>query len=329
MKPREAVIAVTDRCNARCQMCNIWRVDRVDEMEPRHYAKLSSSLKTINITGGEPFIRKDLVEVVRHIHSSAPASRIVFSTNGFLTETILAVVAEVKTFLPGVGVGVSIDGPEETHDAIRGVKGAFRQATSTIAGLKKEGLRDLRIGMILMNENAGHVAAVYELSKRLGVAFNTTFVHNSEIFYRKSDNVPPGPSRSLAASLDQVRLSQLRSGSAKEWFKAYHTQGIMDAGLRKGFISRCKAGSQTFFMSPSGDVFPCFVMNMPMGNLRQVNEWEALFKNDIEEKTRRAVLDCREDCWTVCNTRSLIASHPIRAGLWVAKNKLEAHWHRG
>ena len=62
--PRDAVIAVTHRCNAHCVMCNVWKSRRRDELQPEHMGKLPASLKTINLSGGEPFLRADLPEFV-------------------------------------------------------------------------------------------------------------------------------------------------------------------------------------------------------------------------------------------------------------------------
>jgi len=325
VRPREAVIAVTYRCNARCAMCNIWQNPPEDEMEPRHYEKLPTSLKTINITGGEPFLRKDLVEVLRAIHKRAPSARMVFSTNGLKTDTIVAVLSEVRKFHPRVGVGISIDGLEETHDRTRGVEGTFKKALATIEGLKGIGVTDLRIGMTFVQDNIQEAKEVFDLSKRLGVQFTATFAHNSEIYFQKTDNPVPEQSGLSPESLKAVIRAELRSGSPKDWFRAYHMRGIMDPELRREFISHCEAGSRFFFMSPSGNVFPCSVMNLRIGNLREVETWDDLFKGDAEARVTKAVRGCRSDCWMVCNTRSLIIAHPFKAAWWVVRHKASAH----
>lgn len=291
-------------------------------MEPENYKKLPSSLRTVNITGGEPFLRKDLVEVVRNIHSSAPSCRLVFSTNGMLTDTIVETIEAVRTFHNRIGVGVSIDGPEEVHDAIRGVSGSFKNAVRTVRALRSKSLRDLRIGMTLVTDNYRYAEQVYRLSKDLGVEFTITFAHNSEIYFQKTDNPHPEFSNVSESKLKGIVDAQLMSFSAKDWFRAYHVQGITSPDLRREFISRCQAGTRFFFVAPYGEVYPCMVMNMPIGNLREARDWDSLFDKDKETRIRRAVRNCREDCWMVCNTRSLIISQPLRAGLWVARNKL-------
>ena len=60
MMPVDAVLAVTYRCNARCTMCGIWSSKPVAELPPAAYARLPASLRDVNLTGGEPFLRDDL-----------------------------------------------------------------------------------------------------------------------------------------------------------------------------------------------------------------------------------------------------------------------------
>jgi len=306
-------------------MCNIWQNPPEDEMEPRHYEKLPTSLKTINITGGEPFLRKDLVEVLRAIHKRTPSARVVFSTNGLRTDTIVATLSEVRKFHPRLGVGISIDGLEETHDRTRGVEGTFKKALATIEGLKGIGVTDLRIGMTFVQDNIQEAKEVFDLSKRLGVQFTATFAHNSEIYFQKTDNPVPEQSGLSPEALRAVIRAELRSRSPKDWFRAYHMRGIMDPELRKEFISHCEAGSRFFFMSPSGNVFPCSVMNLQIGNLREVETWDDLFKGGMEDRVMKAVRGCKSDCWMVCNTRSLIIAHPLKAAWWVVRHKAGAH----
>ena len=294
-------------------------------MPPKEYLKLPTSLKTINVTGGEPFLRMDLVDVVRNIDARAPSSRIIFSTNGYRTDLIVAALSRVREFHRRIGVGVSIDGMMNTHDRIRGVQGIFESAVSTIKSLKENGFKDLRIGMTLTRDNVTEANQVYQMSKDLGVEFTTTFAHNSEIYFQKSNNVGPELTGPTLSSLSEITDSLLRSSSPKDWFRGYHLKGIMDPRLRSEFASRCEAGSRYFFMAPNGDVFPCMVMNMRIGNISTVNKWEDLFSGARDLEVSEAVRACKEDCWMVCNTRSLIISHPFKAGAWVLKNKVRAH----
>lgn len=325
MNPREAILAVTYRCNCRCAMCNIWMEEPKEEISPAEYSKLPKSLRTVNISGGEPFIRPDLEEVIKVIHSRLPKARLVFSTNGLMTDRIVSSVDKFRLYHARIGVGVSIDGLEDTHDRIRGIKGAYRKAISTIDGLKELGLSDLRIGMTILPENVNEVLDVFELSKELGVEFTATFAHDSEIYFKKTNNVK---SNLMEQPLSYVIRQQLKSPHPKDWFRALHTQGIIDDKIREEFVGKCKAGRRYFFMDPYGDVFPCNVMNLRVGNLTEVEEWGALMSGKKRDEASCAVKNCRLDCWMVCNTRSLIISHPFRSILWVLKNKLSSSQNR-
>lgn len=328
-RPREATIAVTYRCNSRCSMCNIWQVDAFDELPPEQYAKLPDSLRTINVTGGEPFLRKDLVEVLRQIHKAAPMSRIVISSNGMLTERITDLMTQIQRFHPNIGIGISVDGLGEVHDQIRGVVGGFEKAIKTVKAVKSAGIEDVRIGMTIVKGNAHQLLDVHRLSMDLGVEFTTTVAHNSEIYFRKSDNEPGIATPELRSALRRVGNSHLRSMSPKDWFRAYHMEGITDRNMRLSAVGKCAAASRFFFLDPRGDVYPCIVMDKVIGNIKNFKSLDGLFKGAKATEIRSLVKSCKADCWMVCNTRSLIISHPGRSVVWVMKNKPKAHLSRG
>ncbi len=82
--PREICVIITYRCNAKCNMCDAWHhpSSSRDEITLSDLERLPSGLRFINITGGEPFIRKDIDEIINVIRPKT--KRIVISTNGFL-----------------------------------------------------------------------------------------------------------------------------------------------------------------------------------------------------------------------------------------------------
>jgi MoaA/NifB/PqqE/SkfB family radical SAM enzyme len=123
MGPIGCVAAVTYRCNSRCAMCDIWKQTPAErpELSPEDYRWLPASLRSINVSGGEPFLRDDLVEIVRVMREACPRARVVISTNGLATQRIVAAVPLMRD----VAVRVSVDGVGEAHDTLRGVQGAW------------------------------------------------------------------------------------------------------------------------------------------------------------------------------------------------------------
>lgn len=322
MTLREAVIAVTYRCNCRCLMCNIWQVADHEEMSPIEYTKLPHTLRTINVTGGEPFLRRDLLEVVRSIISSAPRSRLVFSSNGLLTDAIVDTMTAIRSYHPQVGVGISIDGTQSTHDRIRGVPGCYSKAIRTVECLRDEGFDDLRLGMTISESNVNQIHDVFQLSRDLGVEFTATVAHNSQVYFRKMDNQDFEAYKGRLRGLKEVIDAQVRSTAMKDWFRAYHLQGLIDDSIRDSYAGHCSAGRRYIFMSPNGEVYPCSVMGLSLGNLSDVRTWPDLFNHVSKMKARTAVRNCRNDCWMVCNTRSLISTNPLRAAKWIMAKKL-------
>jgi MoaA/NifB/PqqE/SkfB family radical SAM enzyme len=181
MKPTSAIVAVTLRCNARCVMCDIWKQRSAGEIQPREYLKLPASLREINLSGGEPFLRQDLPEVMAAIRQACPQARLVISTNGFLVDRMQQMAPQLLRLGSALAIRVSIDGLRETHDRLRGVPGGFAHALRGLQGLKEAGVQDLGVGMTLLAENVAQVSRVYQLAEELGVEFSVTLASDSPI----------------------------------------------------------------------------------------------------------------------------------------------------
>jgi len=85
---KDIVLAVTYQCNSRCGFCNIWRSQESFSCQPDDYKKLPHNIKNVNISGGEPFLRDDLPEIIKTIKNQCPKAKIIISTNGFTPSRI-------------------------------------------------------------------------------------------------------------------------------------------------------------------------------------------------------------------------------------------------
>jgi len=137
MKKRYAIWKATSRCNSRCNMCGIWKSKDAIDNDPNEVYK---SVKVLNITGGEPFLRKDLVDIQEFHFPNVKLVQI--STNG----TVYGMHEIIAGFKPKVSVTLSIDGDyPETHDKIRGVKGSWFRAMSSYHELLN--MSNVRVGL--------------------------------------------------------------------------------------------------------------------------------------------------------------------------------------
>ena len=139
--PTDASIILTYRCPMRCQMCNIWQnpTDRNEELTAADLRSLPK-LKFINLTGGEPFIREDLPEIVEECFRHTP--RIVISTSGWYEDRVI----ELASRFPKIGIRISIEGLSEKNDELRGRQGGFDKGLRTLLTLRQMGLKDIGFG---------------------------------------------------------------------------------------------------------------------------------------------------------------------------------------
>ena len=125
-------VIVTYRCNARCNMCSRYRApSRPEEEIPLETVRKLPRMYFTNITGGEPFLREDLKEIVRELRKKS--DRIVISTNGFFTDRITDLCRE----FPDVGIRISIEGLERTNNQIRGLEDGFNRGLTTLKKLRQ------------------------------------------------------------------------------------------------------------------------------------------------------------------------------------------------
>lgn len=174
-KPSEVLLKLTERCNSRCQMCDMWKNNRTSEGEltTEDWKKVLSDLrqwlgkKQIWFTGGEPFLRPDCIELIKYATSSGLSVRVI--TNGMLLkhdQVPLLVEAGLSEY------HVSIDSMSpEIHDHLRGVQGAHKKATGNVLALKdfldKSGKKmKIVIKTIIMGYNARELLPLVDWAEK-------------------------------------------------------------------------------------------------------------------------------------------------------------------
>jgi len=315
----EAAVIVTYRCQNQCRMCHIWKhpTRPEEEFAPELLERLPS-LDFCNITGGEPFLREDIGEIIRILRKKA--KRIVISTNGYLTEKIIAVAAAN----PSVGVRVSLEGLQEVNDALRGMPGGFERGLRTLLELRRMGIKDIGFGITVSDGNARDMLALYRLAKDQGMEFATAAVHNSYYFH-KFDNVLTRKDEAIACFRDLVD-ELLATRRVKNWFRAYFNFGLANYIQGKPRLLPCTAGTDIFFLDPWGEVLPCNGMEESIwfasfGNLKKTS-FEELWNSDKARAIRAQVARCPKNCWMIGTAGPAMKKHLIRPAMWVLKNKL-------
>ncbi|MBI5077347.1 radical SAM protein [Candidatus Falkowbacteria bacterium] len=320
--PIDAVVAVTYRCNSRCIMCNIWQIKDFPEMPAEAYAKLPRSLRDINISGGEPFLRDDLVEIVRVMQKACPKANINISTNGFLVDTIKSVLPKIKEIYPRIAVSVSIDGIGQMHEQVRRVPGAWQKALETIRFCRDHlKIKNIKLAFTLNNLNYHQLRLVYDWSKRLGVQFTMAVAHSSKIYFGK-DNALTAPPRLLEKEFTHVINDLLNSLKPKDWVRAYFIDGLLKISTGQKRPLESYAGEDFFYLDPKGDVYPSVIDNVIMANIGNFKKFVDLWHSKQAHKARNDVKGFESNYWMVCTARAGIKRNPLKVANWIFKNKL-------
>lgn len=303
-------------------MCDIWKLKDTAELALEYFKKLPPTLRDINVSGGEPFLRQDIVDLVRILHETCPKARIVISTNGYLTDLIKEKMREILKYVPTAGVGISIDGIGEMHDKIRGIPGGFNLATKTVKVLREEvGMSNLRLAFTVSRQNVDHLSKVYDLSRKLGVQFTLALAQSSEFFFGGKQIEGVVDANVLKEQFGYVIRRELHSWQPKRWVRAYFTKSLLEFAITGKQALPSRAGTDFFFLDPFGDVYPSVVHNAIMGNLHDKN-FEEIWNSPEAAAARAKVREAKQDVWMICTARTAIKNHPFRVGWWILKSKL-------
>lgn len=231
VRPVKLRIGLTDRCNSRCKMCGAWQKadnDTSGAAEEISIAEIEAicgagagflkKTRQISLTGGEPTLRSDLVEVVETLTRLLPRRAININTNGFLTERIERMVSEVLELRDNLSIYVSLDGVGPTHDEARGVPGAFDKTAATIEALtdlrelaRQVGRRlALEVNFVMTEVNAGQLLPVFEYCEARGLPLNPILAITGELYSNCEADVALSPEARRAHEADAEAILRRR-----------------------------------------------------------------------------------------------------------------------
>ena len=311
-------VIVTYRCNARCNMCNRHKApSRSEEELTLETIRKLPLMSFCNITGGEPFLREDLVEIVRELRKKS--DRIVISTNGFFTDRIVDLCKE----FPEIGIRISIEGLEATNNEIRGLEDGYNRGYTTLKTLREMGMKDVGFGMTVQDKNAPDLVPLYKISDEMGMEFATASLHNSFYFVEAKNIIHDRPM--VAQQFENLVNELLKSWSPKKWFRAYFNHGIINYIYSQKRLLPCDMSFDTFFMDPYGDVMPCNGTRDKevMGNLNE-QSWDELWNSAQAEVVRKKVRCCDRNCWMIGSVSPAMHKYIWIPGIWAAWHKFKA-----
>ena len=315
-KKLNGTVIVTYRCNARCTMCNRYKAPSKPEEELSiETIKKLPQMNFVNVTGGEPFIRTDLEEIIKELYNKT--NRIVISTNGFFTDRILSLCEK----FPNLGIRISIEGLEKTNNEIRGLENGFNRGYTTLKKLVEMKHPDVGFGMTVQDKNAKDLVPLYKISEELGMEFATASLHNSFYFVEAKNIIHDRPM--VAKCFEDLINVLLNTNSPKKWFRAYFNHGLINYIYGQKRLLKCDMSVDTFFIDPYGDVMPCNGTKDKevMGNLNNMT-WDELWNGKQADDVRKKVCNCGRECWMIGSVAPAMKKYFLIPAWWVFRHKI-------
>ena len=310
----EGILVATYRCNAKCHMCNTWQfpTSREQEMDPKYYERFPH-LKFLNITGGEPFLREELEEIVRIVKPKC--ERICISTNGYFTERVVALA---KKFNGEIGIRISLEGLPKANDELRGIPDGFDHGLRTLLQLKRMGMKDIGFGITVSDRNAKDLLELYELAKGLNLEFATAVVHNAYYFHKLDNEITK--KEEVSEAFRELIRELFKTRRVKNWFRAYFNHGIINYVNGGKRLMPCEMGEDLFLCEPWGDIKACNVLDESMGNIKET-DFQTIWKSERAAEVRKLARNCGKNCWMIGSVSPAMKKDKWTPLKWILKNK--------
>jgi len=323
-RPLHLTFFVTRRCDARCDFCFSRGRSPGDapELSVDEIARLAPSvgpLLWLSYSGGEPTLREGLPEITRIFARHCRPVIVLLSTNGLDPERTAAAAARLLEAAPRstIVVKLSLDGPAEIHDRLRGVPGAHARVLESLRRLrelaKHEPRLEVGVNTVLCAANQGVTDMVFaEVARLEGVDTHTLSLVRGTIPDPALGAVAPG--RYLAAA--EALASGLRSGAQPRYrfvgARLKAAQDVLQRRIiaetlrRQARVIPCHAGRLNLVLDESGGLYPCEEFSLRLGNVR---DHDLDVRATVRSVQARAVLAaiargecwCTHECYTMTN----------------------------
>lgn len=316
--PMTLTYSVTAACQSRCKTCQIGAMFCQDptrsekDLNLEEIKKIFQSMNPVyffNMSGGEPFMRNDLPEIVELACRYLKPQVIHTPTNAILSEKIIEnaekIIQIVRRYDATVPFTVkpSIDGVGELHDEIRGVKGNFNCLLKTIDGLKK--LEDkydnfhLELGTVISNFNIDYLEEIEDFVHSLGVeSYRNEVAECRTEFFNLQDEITPPAEVYQKLIKDFARKVEENIGKKKKLARTTEAMRVVYYDIagkvleEKRQVIPCYAGVSNVHINYDGGVWPCCVLGYEkeMGNLRDYNyDFQKLWHSEEAENVRKYI----------------------------------------
>ncbi len=278
--PMNYTISLTYRCNSKCSTCNIYR-KKADNFTLDEYRKVFKSISHspywFTLSGGEPFLHKEIVEICKMAYDYCRPKIINIPTNGILTDKIAQSVLEIVNYCKKtqIIINLSIDGIAEEHDNIRNVKGNYEKVLATYKRLREIESPNFSIGFhtVISRFNVKNFAKIANTLMNMEPDSYITEIAEERV---ELDTIGSGITPTVLdyrSAIDFLihRIKNNKYTGMSKITQAFRIEyyNLVKKILRdKTQIIPCYAGITSVQISPDGEVWACCIKAKSVGNLR-------------------------------------------------------------
>ena len=317
--PLQLIFFITARCNLGCRHCFYAESlnkpkNELSIEEIKKISKSMGSLLWLALTGGEPFLRKDIALIAETFYRNNKFRILTITTNGMFQDSITKAVSEIcrKCKNSHIIVYVSLDGLEKTHNKIRETPEGFQKVLGTIQKLKilKKDFKNLSVATVttINAENQEEVKDLALLLKDSVKPDNITI----NIIRGKPKSIPLG-NIDLKNYFDFIKVQRDGwSGENLGYFEFFGKNIIKKKELlqkdiiatvfkENRYVLPCLAGNISCVMTETGDLYPCEILNRKIGGIRETGyNFGKLYYSKNAEEIRQFIKGTKCYCTYEC-----------------------------
>jgi MoaA/NifB/PqqE/SkfB family radical SAM enzyme len=335
MLPINLTLSPSPRCNSRCLTCNIW-MKREDELTIDEWDQVFRSLGKapfwFTISGGEPFMFKDLVPLCKSLHTHCRPGIINIPTNSLMYNIIPERVEQICDSCPDsqIIINLSLDGVGQKHDNIRNVPGNFEKFEKNYRALRKISRPNLTIGVhsVISRFNVDDALELFDYAYGIEPDSYITEIAEQRV---ELDTVELGiapPPDKYAWAIDQLinRMSRRQVHGISRFTDAFRVEYyklVKRILAEQTQVIGCYAGWASAQIYANGTVWPCCVRADELANLRDVAyDFGRIWFSPTAERVRTSIRNKECHCPLANASYTNMLMHPPTVARVAAKVSL-------
>ena len=323
--PSHIVLFITNRCNMECDHCFLVESGELNDLTReqilsleniRKLAKSNPKLLALSITGGEPFLRKDLSDIISAFTTSGYLKSINIVSNGYQTKKILESIKKIlnENKIIDIFLSISLDGDNEIHNIIRKKSNAYSNAINTIRGLSKISKKNTRLSIgvnsTYIGTNFDSICKLYRELNNVELNYVSLNLLRGVTWQSKPKEIDIDEYKKLCTLKEKLIISKKNKSSFMNHLMTSKgklmTNIIADTYQKDCSVTDCYAGSLFGVIKDNGEVFACEQLSQPIGNLSDVNyDLSKIWFSEAAKKQRDSIrkheCHCTYECVSSCN----------------------------